>query len=175
MQVMETFHLFPKDCRKPPSNDDLRFPRGHAGPCTPPLSGHKLCPLWALTVLHPHAPGSIQYFCSFILQCMPWTRACKHTDFSPILIGFLLISPLHPLPSLFPHQHTGHLGPGHSLALSLHLGVLAHLCSHIPHRMPTTHSLDLSPLYVVGSLPTTPLHISPTFFVAANCPFSWPS
>jgi hypothetical protein len=39
-----------------------------------------------------------------------------------------------------------------------------YLCSLIPHHMPATHSLDLSPLHV-GSLPNTPLHFFPIFFL----------
>jgi hypothetical protein len=74
---------------------DLGSSKGHAGPCTLSLSGHKIRPL---TNLHPDFRASFRY-----------------------------------------------------------------LCSIIPHRMPATHSLDLSPVYV-GSLTNTPLHFSLSFF-----------
>jgi hypothetical protein len=37
---------------------DLSSLRGHAGPCSLPLSGYKLCPLRALTSLHPDVLAS---------------------------------------------------------------------------------------------------------------------
>jgi hypothetical protein len=60
---------------------------------------------------------------------------------------------------------------------SLHPDVLAsfhYLCFLIPHHMPVTDSLDLSSLHV-GSLPNTPLHFFPVFFLdQQNSRFSGP-
>jgi hypothetical protein len=39
---------------------DLGSPRGRAGPRTLPLSGHKICPLRALSNLHPDVPALLQ-------------------------------------------------------------------------------------------------------------------
>jgi hypothetical protein len=52
--------------------------------------------------LHPDVPASLHYLSSFILHHMPMT----HThDFSPILLGSLLTTPLKLLPCLFFRQH----------------------------------------------------------------------
>jgi hypothetical protein len=60
---------------------DLGSLRGHAGPCTLPLWGHKLCPLRALTSLQPDVTAPLRYFCSHFLRRMPATHSL---DLSPL-------------------------------------------------------------------------------------------
>jgi hypothetical protein len=74
---------------------DLGSPRVHTGPCTLPLSWHKVCPLQALNGLHPDAPASFHNLWSFI----PPPHDCD------------LLVQLLSLTCWFPAQHTLTLQP----------------------------------------------------------------
>jgi hypothetical protein len=52
----------------------LRSSWGHRGIWTLPLSGHKVCPHWALTSVSPDVPASFCYLCTLTLLCMPATH-----------------------------------------------------------------------------------------------------
>jgi hypothetical protein len=70
---------------------DLGSLRGHAGLCTLPLSGHKLCPLRALTGLHPDVPASFYNLWSLI----PHMTTTHSLNFSSLHVGSLPNTPLH--------------------------------------------------------------------------------
>jgi hypothetical protein len=101
--------------------------------------------------------------------CFPHTQ-----DFSLILLGSLLTTPLQLLPCLFLDQHARHFrGPG------THLPQVSILVSRLPSCLhPLLHAYDshnFSPL-LVYSLPSTPLHLFSCLFLdQQNCPFSGPS
>jgi hypothetical protein len=82
---------------------DLGSPRGHAGPFTLPLSVHKICPLRALTSLHPDVPASFRYLYSLILHRMPATHSL---DLYLLHVGSLPNMPLHLFPVFFLDQQT---------------------------------------------------------------------
>jgi hypothetical protein len=67
--------------------------QGHSGLCTLPLWGHKICPLWALTSLHPDVLASFHNLCFPIPHRMPVTL---------ILCRFPTKHTLTLFPSLFP-------------------------------------------------------------------------
>jgi hypothetical protein len=71
---------------------DLCSPWDHAGPCTLPLSGYKICPLQALTSLHPVVLASFRYLWPLIFHHLPVTHLL---ELSPLHVGSLLNTPLH--------------------------------------------------------------------------------
>jgi hypothetical protein len=96
-----------KDRRKPPSHDGRSgFSAGPRMSLYTALIMAETCPLRALTSLNPEAPASLR---TFILHGMPATYLHAH-NFSPVLLGSLLTTPLQSLPCLFLDRHTGHFG-----------------------------------------------------------------
>jgi hypothetical protein len=73
----------------------------NGGLCTLPLSGHEMCPLWALTSLHPDVLASFHYLCSLIPLHMP---AIHSPDLSPLHVGSLPNTPLNFFPVSFLDQ-----------------------------------------------------------------------
>jgi hypothetical protein len=68
---------------------------------TLPLSGHEMCPLWALTSLHPDVLASFHYLCSVIPHHMPVTHS---PDLSLLRVGSLPNTPLDFFPLFFLYQ-----------------------------------------------------------------------
>jgi hypothetical protein len=89
-----------KDRRKPPSWQQI------AGPCTLPLSGHKICPLWALTSLHLDVLASFRCLCSLTSHHTPATHLLDNPPFHAsslpnTLLHFFCLLPRPAKPSLF--------------------------------------------------------------------------
>jgi hypothetical protein len=65
---------------------------GHADPATLPLSGHKLCPLQALTSLYPKVLASFHYLCFLIPRHMPATHSLHISSLPNTPLCFFLSS-----------------------------------------------------------------------------------
>jgi hypothetical protein len=73
----------------------------NGGLSTLSLSGHEMCPIWALTSLHPDVLASFHYLCSLIPHHVPVTYS---PDLSHLHVGSLPNTPLNFFPVFFLDQ-----------------------------------------------------------------------
>jgi hypothetical protein len=113
----------------------LGSPRGHAGPDTLLLSGHSICPLWALTSVHPDVLASFCYLCSLIPHCTPPTHSL---GLSPLHISCLPNTPLHFVSVFSPldQQKRPFSGPHKLLAFSPVGSLSGHVRAQQFHSVP---------------------------------------
>jgi hypothetical protein len=95
-----------KDSRKPPSQDCRSgFSEGPRRSVHTALSGHRLCPLQALT--SPTPPPGCPGFLPLPLLLHPPHMYDPHTQDFSILLGSLLTTPLQRFPCLFLDEQNG--------------------------------------------------------------------